>query len=197
MKLPLKERAINRAAVVTLVALAAISLGSEAQADPGYVNVPRKLPKTQWYNAPQEAQIVDERMRVKNFVQPDEVPEAVRIPLPKTSAAGGSSGPGFKMVGSNLPASGFASQIPVGGLPASRALPQTKMGGLTPAAQPAAARPIGLKQPAAGKAQTAAKTVSATPVAAEYSRTRPSSSNFSFEQSVKTDVRAKLGLGKP
>ncbi|CAN5492359.1 hypothetical protein BH11CYA1_BH11CYA1_12780 [soil metagenome] len=186
--------------ILALPLFAAIATGAivsscpEAKADPGFVSVPKKLQPATWHTSPWEIQIVDERMRVKNFVQPDAPVENAVIAIPPYANAIAGSSASVKMVGNRLPSAGFASQIPAGGFAPSRTLPQTKMGGITPVA---AVRPIGLNQrgalPASGKSQTTTKAVSATPIAAEYAQTaRPASNSFSFEQSVKADVRAKL-----
>ena len=190
MKIPNKHCLV----LPLLTAITALSSNAQAKADNGFVTVPNKLQQADYYHAPRQAQLVDERMRVKNFVLPDAPAENAVFAIPPYANGVPGSSAGVKMVGNTLPQSRFSSQIPAGGITPARALPQTKMGGITPIAP---ARHIGLKPnnltPTIGKPLAASKTVSATPITAEYAKSaRPSSSNFSFEQRVNAEVRADL-----
>lgn len=160
------------------------------------VNIKRdQLEQVKSHTYRRQIQILDESPLVKDLRQPREIPPTYAInlaPLP------GSSGqPGVIMLTpehSNLPQSGFQSQIPAGGMIKPR-LPGTTMGGHAPidkvpgAPSAQSARPVGLKSVQA--VRTGKPTISAPATYAPY---QTSSGGFDgrFAQHVQTKATGSL-----
>ena len=180
-----------------LAVLSLLSCANPASAQQSVTLRKDQLQKVEWFKAPLNVQIVDERPRVNDTRGGDEAPQSFVVPIgpiPGSSAGGNQS---VKMVSNRLTPSVFRSNIPE--KINVRPLNQVKMGGLTPIATPA--RPIGAIKPIAKNtfSAPALATNKTNPVAATYG---PSKSNLGLESSqsgpqsgFSKDVLARLRHG--
>jgi hypothetical protein len=180
-----------------LAVLSLISCANPASAQQSVTLRKDQLQKVEWFKAPLNIQIVDERPRVNDTRGGDEAPQDFVIPIgpiPSSSAGGNQS---VKMVSNRLAPSGFQTTIPA--RKNIRPLNQVKIGGLTPVATPA--RPIGALKPGCRNIPyaPALATNRSTPVAATYRPSKTSSgydpSQFGSQSGFSKDVLARLRHG--
>ncbi len=182
-----------------LAVLGLLSCANPAEAQQSVTYKKGQLEQVRSFTARQQIQIIDERPRVSDLRRAEEAQQNFVIPIGPVPGALAGANQSVRMTTNRLTPSGFGSNIsaqnPV------RALNQTKMGGLTPAAP---ARPIG-----AAKTQTAKQnvfstpavaTIKSTPAVATYSQSRSSlglgPSQFSSQSGYSKEVLARLRHGK-
>ncbi|MCW5824054.1 MAG: hypothetical protein KIT34_14715 [Cyanobacteria bacterium TGS_CYA1] len=90
------------------------SSGDAAFAQGGFKIQKNKLDKVQYYHAPREMQILDERPFIKDFREAPSAPEMVPLPPGPKGAAGGYGGNGGGAAG-DIPSGGGSAPMQMGG----------------------------------------------------------------------------------
>lgn len=181
-----------------LAVLGVLSSANPADAQQSVTYKKGQLEQVRWFTAPKQLQITDERPRVSDLRRAEEAQQNFVIPIGPAPGAPAGGNQSVRMTANRLTPSGFGSNIST---QPARALNQTKMGGLTPAAP---VRPIGAAKTQTAKPNVfstpAVATMKSTPAVATYSQSRSTlglgPSQFSSQSGYSKEVLARLRNGK-